>query len=619
MAVGVYYISWRLYWTVLPADAFTLGGGWIWFCFILEFIAWIESLIFWTLMGRTRNNSPPADEYEAMLRALPRHNLPTVDIYITTYNEGWDVLEKTIVGAKHVDWPKDKLTIWILDDGKRDAIKEQCKRHNLGYISRNNNHGAKAGNINHALKVTKGDFVLFLDADFIPYKNFLFRTIGFFKDSAIAIVQTPQTFFNKDFVQTNLGLHAILPDDQRFFFEDIMPSRDAWNVAFFCGSCAVARHDYLLQEGNLPLECITEDILLSMKLIQKGKITRFLCEKLSHGLAAENLAAFSTQRQRWCRGGIQTLFLKEGPLGPHHPLVSRLFFLPLHWIIHPFIKISVLVIPIVFLLTDSPPMVLGDAYEIIKFQTPYLLISYASMFWIAPWHFVPIITLAYENITAINLLPTIFHALVDPFGVGFKVTPKGQSAGTFNFHSPSLYTSLGLFFLTLVGMVMNVLPQTAIVKNESFFPIAFLWCFINLIILGLMIFLSIEKPRHRKEERFPVNEIHTLSLGNDSSDVFVHDLSLSGARLEFLSSSFQNQLNNTTEIPLIFISGLMPMPLKIIRQKENICHVSFIDQTEQQRHYLIQFLFTGAYTNDQHKPKLGKLLRGLFTRTFGRH
>ena len=157
--------------------------------------------------------------------------------------------------------------------------------------------------------------------------------MGFFDDPRIEIVQVPHVFYNHDPMQANLALRKSMPDDQRFFFEGIMPSRDAWNAAFCCGSNSVTRRAALRCIGDaLPITSITEDMLLSLALLRNGYITRYLCERLAYGLAPETLRAFFVQRQRWARGAMQILFQAAGPFGRNLTLMQRLLFLPTHWL-----------------------------------------------------------------------------------------------------------------------------------------------------------------------------------------------------------------------------------------------------------------------------------------------
>jgi cellulose synthase (UDP-forming) len=122
--------------------------------------------------------------------------------------------------------------------------------------------------------------------------------VGFFRDPRVGIVQTPQHFFNPDPMQLNLGLAQAWPDDQRLFFDVILPARDAWDCAWCCGSCSVQRRDVIETAGGVPTDSITEDLLSTLVLLRKGYVTRYLNERLSQGLSPENLTGFFRQRER---------------------------------------------------------------------------------------------------------------------------------------------------------------------------------------------------------------------------------------------------------------------------------------------------------------------------------
>jgi len=242
------YLSWRLFETVLPATGLSLGSAWIWFCFGIEFLALADAFILYLAFLRTSNRRSEADRHEARLRAMPPETLPSVDVLIPTYNEPLEVIEKTIVGALSIDYPN--FTVWVLDDGRRRWLKAFCTEKGVGYITRPDNKHAKAGNINHALTKTSADYFAVFDADFVPQRNFLMRTLGFFEDAKVGIVQVPHAFYNHDPMQVNLALRKTMPDDQRFFFEAIMPSRDGWNAAFCCGSNSVTKRAALREAGD---------------------------------------------------------------------------------------------------------------------------------------------------------------------------------------------------------------------------------------------------------------------------------------------------------------------------------------------------------------------------------
>ncbi|GAB3604744.1 glycosyltransferase [Conyzicola nivalis] len=227
--LGANYIVWR--WLVsLNWDA--------WWIAVPLVLAETYSLIDVCLFGLT------------IWRAKPRPAPPeapdgrTVDVFIATYNEPVELVLTTGRAARDIRYPHKT---WILDDGARDDLKLAAQAEGIGYISRGSEWAgfqrhAKAGNINNALVDTEGEFILILDADMIPRPEILDRTLGYFTDDAVSLVQTPQVFSNVS-DRDPLGSQAPL------FYGPIQQGKDGWNAAFFCGSNAVLRREALMQLG----------------------------------------------------------------------------------------------------------------------------------------------------------------------------------------------------------------------------------------------------------------------------------------------------------------------------------------------------------------------------------
>jgi cellulose synthase (UDP-forming) len=421
-AIVAWYLHWRLFVTVLPASGTPYEIGWVWLCFAIELLALLDQFILYIALIRTTDRSAEADRYEARLRAVPAEQLPSVDVLIPTYNEPIEVLEKTITGALCLDYPHVK--VWVLDDGRRPWLKAFCETKGVGYLNRPDNTHAKAGNINHALAQTNGDFIAIFDADFVPQPNFLMRTVGFFEDPAIGVVQLPHAFYNPDPLQANLALRKSLPDEQRFFFDVIMPSRDAWNAAFCCGSNSVTRRTALdTIGGQLLTDSITEDMLLSMTLLRKGYITRYLSEKHAFGLAPETIEAFFVQRQRWARGAIQILYLANGPFGHGLTLMQRLLFLPTHWLSLGLRSLLAIIAPIVFLWTGLSPVFDVRVADVVYYFLPMVLAITGGIWAFAPRQHFPLVSMVQGTFLSFKILPSVLGTLVKPFGHPFKVTP----------------------------------------------------------------------------------------------------------------------------------------------------------------------------------------------------
>ncbi|QFT29405.1 Cellulose synthase catalytic subunit [UDP-forming] [Labrenzia sp. THAF82] len=528
------YLNWRLVETVLPVGIFSVTGLFIWTVFIIEILVWLDTALLYAYMLRRTNRTPEADKHETRLRGTTPLDLPEVDIFIATYNEPAEVLEKTIFGAMELDWPQAKLNVWVLDDGRRGWLQRMSKRLGVGYLTRADNAHAKAGNINAAVPLTSAPFFLVLDADFIPQRDFLYRAMGFFEDPKIGIVQIPHNFFNPDPMQASLNLSKVMPDDQRFFFETIMPGRDGYDCAFCCGSNGIVRRSALEEIGNkLPCSSITEDMLLTLALKRKGYITRYLDERLAFGLAPENINAFFIQRARWARGAIQIMFLREGPFGgPGLKWYERLFFLPLHWITQSFGATFAMVTPVIFLLTGMPPLVNASTDTVMSFQLPAVVAAIAAVRHFAPGKYHPLARMALNVLQAFRLLPVVAVTLLKPHGHAFKVTPKG-SEGTEIQDTATVAICLMLCGLMTAGLVINSSFNLQIVASSHLMSVVALWLAVNMVVLLLVAKIAITPQSLRSEVRFELNEPVVLRTeGGEQVVGKCHDISLNGIQVE---------------------------------------------------------------------------------------
>lgn len=237
--LGVNYVAWR--WL----ESVNWSAWWIAVPLVLaETYSLVDVLLFGTTMWRARDR-PPAP--------VPPPGL-TVDVFITTYDEPVELVEATAAAAAAIRYPH---RTWILDDGARPDVRAAAARLGVGYVERGEEwvgrqRHAKAGNLNNALFRTDGEFLLVLDADQVPEPEILDRTLGWFEDPEVALVQTPQWFGNVPEADP-LGSQAPL------FYGPIQQGKDGWDAAFFCGSNAVLRREALMQLGLVGYVRETED------------------------------------------------------------------------------------------------------------------------------------------------------------------------------------------------------------------------------------------------------------------------------------------------------------------------------------------------------------------------
>ena len=183
----VVYLIWRLFYTIPIDSSVSLIFGII--LYIAEFIVLFVYGFFIYLFSNKLSNEHLYEAYDESFQ-------PSVAAFICTYNENSKLVIATALAVKALRYPNKK--IYICDDGQREELKEMAERFSIGYLSREGNEHAKAGNINYALSQTTSDLVLLLDADFIVKKNIIFEAVNYFKNPKMALVQYPQTFYNKD-------------------------------------------------------------------------------------------------------------------------------------------------------------------------------------------------------------------------------------------------------------------------------------------------------------------------------------------------------------------------------------------------------------------------------------
>ena len=525
------YLLWRITET-LPVFGFTcdflFGLGFL----TVEVLTAVGGTITWIFLSRSSSQSQTvAANMPWLMQACP-----LVDVLICTYNEEQAILERTIIGAKGMSYPN--LRVWVLDDGRRDWLRELCARKGCNYLTRPDNAHAKAGNINQAVRHLAGmssppDFVAVLDADFVPFSNFVTRALCLFRDPAVGVVQTPQHFFNPDPIQSNLAISEVFPDEQRFFFDIIMPSKDAWGLAFCCGTSSVIRFPALLEIGGFPTDSVTEDFLLTVRLLERGYKTLYLNEKLSTGLAPEGINEYATQRTRWCLGLVQICRGRSGPfrLGNGLPLSFRISLIEtfLYWGASFLFRMFCLLAPALFFLFDVR-MVQANISDAVAHFAPMVIAQVAITTWLGGGRMLPIISDVYQLLIAPEIIAVVAIALVRPRGHKFKVTDKGIHYAGLNIHWRLLFRFLALAAITIAGLAKVLWSDNAdFIQNGG--ALNLFWAWYNLLVLTICCIICIEQPRRRLDERFLTREKVLLKLGELACVHDVVDISASGMRL----------------------------------------------------------------------------------------
>ncbi len=608
-ALLILYALWR--WNdTLPPFALSAESLWPRLFILFELLAILYTLISIIILFRSTDRSAQADAAQRELSAS--RSYPAVDIFICTYDEPLEILERSILSALALDYPN--ATVWVLDDTRRDWLREYCAQVGANHLTRPDNNGAKAGNLNHGLmataRKTNAPVILVLDADFAPRRDLLKRTVGLLlSDPEVAIVQTPQFYHNADPIQHNLLAGKSWVDDQRFFFDVFQPAKDAWGCAFCVGTSFVVRRDRLAEIGGFPQQAISEDINLTYTMLTHGYRTWWLNEPLSFGLSAEGIPEYITQRARWCLGTIQVALLRNGPLfGRGFSFTQRWHYFHgvLNWLCKPFM-VLLLIAPTIYWFGGLPAFE-ADYHTFLRYGVPALVGQIIYMAWISRGRTLPLFMEATHAVTCFAVTATLLSAIFKPFGRPFKITDKGGDRSTPRVHW-KLAAIFGLITLSSAASIAwaFVSPYAASeISSLDFFNL--LWAGIAMLIAFVAFLVCFELPR--AGDMFETDEPAWL-LGEGKI------LSCRLLAVSLTSVRFSGPAGNALELAgwryQIHLEGLGWTDISMVsRFRETV--LARLEPTTEQYQRLVVRLFSASHGNIASKASLHGALAGLLRR-----
>jgi cellulose synthase (UDP-forming) len=479
------------YLSVNWAEAHVLDLFFVFTLLAAEFYAFIILFLgfFQTIRPLNRRSQPlPQDSAE----------WPSVDIYVPTYNEPLDVVRTTILAAMNIDWPSDRVNVYVLDDGRRDEFKEFAETCGCHYLIRPDNKHAKAGNINHALGKTNGEYIAIFDCDHIPTRSFLQVTMGWFlKDSRLGMVQTPHHFYSPDPFERNLGIFRRVPNEGSLFYGVIQNGSDYWNGTFFCGSCAVIRRTALEEVGGIAVETVTEDAHTSLRLQRRHWNTAYLRFPQAAGLATGSLAAHIGQRIRWARGMVQILRTDNPLFGKGLRLPQRLCYLNsmLHYL-YAIPRLLFLTSPLVYLLLGCSN-IYGYSRAILAYAIPHLALAIVANSRVQGRYRYSFWNEVYETVLApFILLPTTV-ALISPKHGKFNVTSKSDRVEEEYFDWRMAAPYVVLLTLNCIGIFAGIYRMVIHAASNETLLLNVIWCVMNSIILAAAAAVARESRQRR--------------------------------------------------------------------------------------------------------------------------
>ncbi len=493
-------------------------------------------------------------------------------ILIPTYNEPEDVLLPTVAGAVAVELPHET---WVLDDGRREWVRELAAALGVNYLARPDNVHAKAGNLNYALSVVNADLVGIVDADHVPGPGFLRETIGYFQDPTVAVVQTPQDFYNLESFEHASKVGQAIYNEEAVFYRAIAPAKNHWGAAFWCGTSAVVRVAALHDIGGVPTQSVTEDIFSTMRLNQRGWKAVYHNEVLARGLAPSDAGQYMLQRNRWAMGAMQVLRLCNPLLAPGFSFGQRLaFFTTLFGWFDSVRTLLFMLIPPMVLLTGASP-INAPAEVYVPAFLAVLAIQLLAMRSLARGLFPPLVSLMFEVVRMPAVLPAIKALVFSKVGK-FSVTPKGKlGARRARIPVPVLLTGLigvnggALLWcgFVLAGIVARPYADLAPVVGAAIF---------SLLNTGLLLQASLRIHSSRYATEIRAGERFMVNLPGDLNGVpaQVTNLSVTGAAVSLALA------------PLDWVSegGASTLTIHLPNQTVSMaCNVQLLGKAEQHR------------------------------------
>jgi cellulose synthase (UDP-forming) len=604
------------YWRFATTTKFFRDPGSVWTlldAFFIALLLFAESYAFVTLFLGYLQTLWPLRRTPVPLPDDPAQ-WPAVDLLIPTYNEPLSVVKYTALAAMNIDWPSDKLNVYILDDGKRDEFRKFAEEAGIGYMTRDNNNHAKAGNINRALARLDSPYVAIFDCDHVPTRSFMQVTLGWFlRDSKLGMLQTPHHFYSPDPFERNLNQFRMIPNERELFYGIVQDGNDFWNATFFCGSCAVLRRSALDEIGGIAEETVTEDAHTSLRMQMNGWNTAYINIPQAAGLATERLSGHVRQRIRWARGMVQVMRTDNPLFARGLSFAQRLcYFNSMTHFLYALPRLIFLTAPLIYLIFGHISIP-GYWAAILAYAFPHLVLSNVTNSRIQGRHRHSFWNEIYETVLAPYIFIPTLLALINPKFGSFNVTAKGGVVNRSFFDHRIARPFLFMIAMNLFGILcaiprffhfpgsgavwpLNLLARMydgghvgAIVMNLT-------WACFNLIILGVATSVAWESRQRRQSVRVPMTIPADVQLANGS---IVHGVTtdVSGGGLMIrMERDFIAATGDSVKLTLPVLDGNATLPATLVGVSGNVLRAQFEPLTMQEEEALTMVLYSRADT-----------------------
>lgn len=562
---SVIYLLWRVFFTIpIGYGVVSVIAGVM--LFVVEALGLVEALVHYINMYNARDYVKPE---------VPEELFPHVDVFISTYNEEPELLKKTILACKRMEYPdKNKVHIYLCDDGHREIMKVLATELGVNYLDRDTHEGQKAGNLNNALAHSSSPYVVTFDADMIPQSCFLMETMPYFVDAELrnrgreekdkiklGFLQTPQSFYDVDLFQFNLHSEGKIPNEQDYFYRDIEVARTRSNSCIYGGSNTILSREALEKVGGFYTKAITEDFATGILIQKAGFVSLSISKRLASGISAKNLQDLIQQRVRWARGVISTGRKMHIYTSKDLSFAQKLNYWASIWYWYAPIKRLCYILSPILYATFGFMVFRCDLWQVLVFWLPMYITSNISLKMLSG----NIRNTKWTSIYEYALFPyMLIPVILESFGISlkkFKVTTKEISKkekdGTLIYMIPILILAV----LSVIGIIRCILVMF---DSGSFGPIVVLfWLIYNLYSMIMCLFFVDGRDVYRKKERVYAAVDGKLEVDNKIYTCVTKDMSETGVAI-YLDNPILLDPENKVKAKLTLDSGKWSSKLWVV-------------------------------------------------------
>ncbi len=420
-----------------------------------------------------------------------------VDVFITVYGEDPATIERTVRAALAMHGAH---TTWVLDDGRSDVVRDLCADLGARYVRRLSSHGAKAGNVNHALSISSAPYYAIFDADFVPEPDFLIETVPFFTDERVAFVQTPQTYRNLSSIVSRGAGYM-----QAVFYRFIQPGRNRFNAAFCVGTNVIFRRTAIEDIGGMYTDSKSEDVWTSLLLHERGWTSIYIPLALAVGDTPETIEAYTRQQQRWATGGFEIL-LRHNPFSRRRNLTFdqrvQYFVTATHYLTG-MAPLLLLLVPPMQIYFDLAPMDLSisPGTWVLYYAAFYVMQIAIAFFTLGSFRWQVLLLAAVSFPIYVR---AFVGALLGRETVWHATGARGERSSAFAWMVPQTV----VFVFLAITSVIGVLKQ----ESTGLFTLALAWNVTNTLIVGSFLLQGLHEDRRfaraAREERRERDRAH---------------------------------------------------------------------------------------------------------------